>query len=259
MTSDAAAKYRAYLLGDVSEEERERIELELLSGENGVAAIEEAEDGLIEDYLAGVLAPAERERFARHFLAAPEHARSLTAARWLREQMAPAPRRPERARTWAMLAAAASIAIVLGGLWLAAPTRVAVGPRPSPTILPARGTPTEAPFVRVATLTLSAGRVMSAGTSVPHATLTRDTARLRLELVAENPQLDRCRVSIADARDNTVWQAEGLRAARVAGGAVVTVEVPATALPDASLYKVTLAAEPSGAVSGRYDFELRRE
>ena len=65
------ALFRAYFLGALAEESRERIEEEVL-GEHGLyeemdACAEEA----IRDYLSGALTPDDRARFEAHFMASP--------------------------------------------------------------------------------------------------------------------------------------------------------------------------------------------
>jgi len=82
-TKDEAA-LRKYLLGEMSPEEQEEIELWLMSNEDAYCLLEGAEDDLIDDSLAGRLAPRDLDRFQNHFLVAPERQRKLQFSRSFR-------------------------------------------------------------------------------------------------------------------------------------------------------------------------------
>jgi hypothetical protein len=75
---------RKYLLGDISPEEQEEIELWLMSNENAYDLLEAAEDDLIDDSLAGRLGTGDLDRFHHHFLIAPERQRKLRFSRSFR-------------------------------------------------------------------------------------------------------------------------------------------------------------------------------
>ena len=79
-TKDEAV-LRKYLLGDMSPEEQEGIELWLMSSEDAYCLLEAAEDDLIDDSFAGRLAPHDLDRFQTHFLVAPERQRKLQFSR----------------------------------------------------------------------------------------------------------------------------------------------------------------------------------
>ena len=79
-TKDEAV-LRKYLLGDMSPEEQEEIELWLMSNEDAYCLLEAAEDDLIDDSFAGRLAPHDLDRFQTHFLVAPERQRKLQFSR----------------------------------------------------------------------------------------------------------------------------------------------------------------------------------
>src|ERR1700752_3060019 len=76
---------RRYLLGELTDGERERIEERLLVEVALLDELEAAEDDLIEDFLQGALGAREREGFDLYFLATAEHQERLEAARVLRE------------------------------------------------------------------------------------------------------------------------------------------------------------------------------
>jgi hypothetical protein len=68
---------RKYLLGDMSQEEQEALELWLMSDQEAYDLLVAAEDDLIDDSLGGRLDRHELERFNNYFLAAPERKRKL--------------------------------------------------------------------------------------------------------------------------------------------------------------------------------------
>ena len=67
------ARARRYLLGEASEEECASLEQEYFERQEALERIEAAEDDLIEDYLAGQLTAADRDRFERGYLSSPQH------------------------------------------------------------------------------------------------------------------------------------------------------------------------------------------
>jgi hypothetical protein len=72
---------RRYLLGDVSPEEREVLELWLMSEDDAYDLLVAAEDDLIDDSLRSKLNRAELKRFNAHFLVADERQRKLDFGR----------------------------------------------------------------------------------------------------------------------------------------------------------------------------------
>jgi hypothetical protein len=60
-----------YLLGDLSEAERERVEEEYFVNQEAWDALGAAENDLIDSYVCGGLPPNRREQFEKHFLASP--------------------------------------------------------------------------------------------------------------------------------------------------------------------------------------------
>lgn len=132
---------RNYLLGQLAEAERERLEERLLTDDSfyeSLTALEdEVEDQLIDQYLDGELTRPEREHFERAFLNTPGRADKLRLIKDLKEHtVAPAPEpaspavRPPTRRSWmpsfaffqkplagASLAAALVLAVACG-VWL---------------------------------------------------------------------------------------------------------------------------------------------
>ncbi len=75
---------RRYLLSSVTEEEREQVEKRLMSDDDFFRQIDLVEDELVEEYLDGELAGADRRRFEDTFLCAPERQHKLRFIRALR-------------------------------------------------------------------------------------------------------------------------------------------------------------------------------
>lgn len=111
----ADGRLARYLLGHLSVEEEERIELEYLGGEDAFALVQEAEHDLIDDYVAGRLSADDARRFEARLLPRPEMAGRVAFARALHRERTPV-RRPANAPRWLASAAAAVLAVVSTGL-----------------------------------------------------------------------------------------------------------------------------------------------
>lgn len=136
-----------YLLNELGEKELYALEDEMLMDEELSERMGVVEMNLIDGYVRDEMSAEERARFARRFLAVPENAEKVAAARAFHESLsrlrekesAPAASvvapTPERRQTWGervaslfrlpapalALAALALVAVVLGLLWFARP------------------------------------------------------------------------------------------------------------------------------------------
>jgi len=116
-----------YLLGQLPEADRDRLEEQYFVDDDLFGELLDAEEQLINDYVNGRLSAAVRERFERHFLTQPDRRRRVDLDRALCRPGAGA--RPEARpepwwqsvlafwRTPRLVAAAALLAIALGGVW----------------------------------------------------------------------------------------------------------------------------------------------
>ena len=110
-------RMRDYLLGGLSGEEREQVELRLLAEQDYYDHLLASEDELVDQYVRGALAPGEKRRFEERFLASPARQQDLRfASAWERYLAAETPaayrasiRTPPR-----FLLAAALIVLVIG-------------------------------------------------------------------------------------------------------------------------------------------------
>ena len=145
MTTLDAARVRRYLLGQMSEDEVEALEGEYFAHAETLEQVWGIENDLVDAYVAGELAPAERSAFESHYLASPLHRDRVASARALRAAVAESPARAplRRATAWTpWLALAAGVVLILAAWWLQ--TR----PRPRPDVMAqAQPTPSAAPTV----------------------------------------------------------------------------------------------------------------
>jgi hypothetical protein len=132
---------RQFLLGDLEDRSRQRVEEVFISDPNTRDRVLMTENDLIEDYLEDSLSPLEREKFVSHYLATPRQRRKLRIATSLREYViaeAVAGKPLAREETLATpkwrsyfqglkapnrflfvpLAAVLTLAIVFGAIWL---------------------------------------------------------------------------------------------------------------------------------------------
>lgn len=121
---------RKYLLGEMSPEPQEELELWLMSDDEAYDLLVAAEDDLIDDSLAGKLTRDESSRFNNHFLAAPERRHKLQFGRSFQRFVSSTERARKPSSFWAELArfleyrpaaryalSALVLVITLGGGW----------------------------------------------------------------------------------------------------------------------------------------------
>lgn len=127
---------RRFLLGELAEEERARVEDAFLVDEEAFEMLLAAEDELVDAYARGELRGRERERFERHFLSTPRGREKLLRTRSLleviRQEPAAPPAETARAAWWQTFIeglrglqaplryglAGALLVFLLGGVWL---------------------------------------------------------------------------------------------------------------------------------------------
>lgn len=114
MTPDPA-RARRYLLGETTEADGETLEREYFAGGPALEIVVEAEETLIDDFLAGRLSGDERRRFESHYLARPANRRRVAVTRALRDRARP--RRSAWSTPLLSLAAVLAVAVLGGLLW----------------------------------------------------------------------------------------------------------------------------------------------
>jgi hypothetical protein len=279
-------RLRAYLLGQLGEDQAEALEREYFTDAERRERLAAEEDDLFDQYATQRLAPEDRRRFEQKYLSSPQGRDRVAFARALHASAAArAAARPlARAAPWRVLAAAAALALVALGTWVVRyerareaevqRLRAAVGalstresePRqlvePAPAAAPQPTTspgPVTTPPVRVATLELAPGLLRDRG-ALPLLQLPRGAESLRLRLRV-NAELSResytARIETVDGR--AVANLEPLRARPLRGDRVVDVLLSASLL-DEEIYIVTLhgKAQHSTEELATYCFRVRR-
>lgn len=113
----------AYLLGRLSPDEEESVELEYLREAEAYERLQAAEDDLIDAYVAGRLGPDDLRRFEERFLDSPGRRERVAFARALRERVtAGAEPRAAARRAWWLLPVAAALPLAAAG-WLSLTVR----------------------------------------------------------------------------------------------------------------------------------------
>jgi CHAT domain-containing protein/tetratricopeptide (TPR) repeat protein len=127
---DDEGRIKSYLLGGLSHEEAQRLEVRLLRDDDFVEHLRLVEDELVEDYERGSLTPRERERFEAYFLSTPRRRRKLMFVRRMSKfagEAAEPARAPaafawmtsRAAPRWGAAALAVLVALAGVGLWRA--------------------------------------------------------------------------------------------------------------------------------------------
>jgi len=233
---------RAYLLGQVPEEEAVRLEGRLLEDDELYRVLESVEDDLFDDHARGRLEPpdrarlearygtdGERQRFARAFAKRVDVAPGVVVLR-------PA----QTFRRWAPLGAAAAVVIAVSGLLIQrqiTPKPPANVPRPGPS------------FAREVAFAVSLGtsRAAAEPTVLP---IARNVTTIQLR-VRLNPG-DRFETYAAELRssqtDARVWSEQGLKATIDNGDLVVAARIPAASMSDGA-YEVGVRGVRAGAAA----------
>lgn len=127
MPLDHKIRFVVYLLGDLPEEDRERLEQEYFADEDVWQAVCAAEDELIEAYVRGRLSPEQKSKFESHILVSPAKQRRVEVQRMLIDSArraefpetqgdAPALPASRRVTPWAPALAAAAALVLAAGL-----------------------------------------------------------------------------------------------------------------------------------------------
>jgi len=108
-----------YLLGDATDAEKEALERRFFEDALASEEIAAVEDELVDDYVAGRLAGAERIRFEQVYLTTPDRAAKIEFARALQERLAAPPKGAAAAKWPRLLALAATVLVAFAGAYFA--------------------------------------------------------------------------------------------------------------------------------------------
>lgn len=122
---------RKYLLGQLKDEEQQKIEDRLMTENDLFEELEISKDELVEEYCAGELTTKERDWLEQHFLASPEGKRRRTFALALKHGKQPVPKRGTffeglqtrfsnlwTTQPWAVAVASAVLVLMIGSVVL---------------------------------------------------------------------------------------------------------------------------------------------
>lgn len=262
---------RRFLLGRLPDPQMDALGERLVADEAFGDEMAEAEDTLIDSYLAGTLPHGECDAFERHYLATAVHRARVETRRALAGRAASTPRLPASdaaralpamfgATRWMALAASIVLAV---GLYVTRPGRSADGTSPatSPASPSSPGGPSTpaaptaaAAAMPTATLTLSAAAATRGQGAMPVLAVPAGTALVQFRLVGDLPPADELTAEIMalDGDEVKRWPVDA--AARTDDGASRTVTVPPYAVPPGD-YVLTLWAGDADLVQ-RYAFRV---
>jgi anti-sigma factor RsiW len=238
------AQIVSYLLGELNEEDRTRLEERFLRDVEYREHMRAVEDDLVDDYVRGELAPRQRERFEKLYTTLPHRARKVELARALNETLR---QRPQASRRWTFrypLAAAAVLVIGLG-VWLVIETsrmrpqvqppqvnQQAPPPEQKPSTTPEQG-PAQPTQLSIATFVLPPGLVRDSAAATSFV-IPGGTQVVRLLLPLEKgDEYPAYRAELRTASGNSVWKSDAMRPQPDAAGQSVVLDVPADLLrPD---------------------------
>lgn len=245
-----------YWLGEMSVAERKSLEEQFFLEDDLFLRLMDAQDQLVNQYLANRLPARERARFEQYFLTSPERRENAALSAFLRQEqiqkpiaVAPSPERKESwwAEFWhawrgnkALIAAAAVVvlALAIAPVWIALRSQ-------SETKLPTSSVGSDVTSGgNVFLLELSRDNLRDETNQRPQANLAAETRAVRLRMDAGldsyasyNAQLFRKGRESAAVFSGTNLQAEKT----AAGGAIVIWEIPSSRLQPGS-YAVNLDA-----------------
>ena len=260
--SNANGELERYLLGQLPDDARDRIDERLLVDAQLFDALCVVENELAYDYALGLLTPDERHRFEERFLHRPAvQARVQTAAALINGIGATERVRPAN-QWWFYAAAAAGVLLVA---WLARDNsrlRQAAGPVARSAAAPTTQTPSIPPpapqvpsaapsstasqaadtAASIVAIVLQPGVVRSSGSPSRIRLRQGDIVRVDLAQPQSSTQAPGYRASIRNADDVLTWEGTGIVSK---GGRVVALTVPAASLPPND-YEITLYAVRPG-------------
>ena len=275
--ADRTAAHRRYLLGSASEAESGNLEREYFERPSTLEEIASVEDDLIGDYLDGLLAPGERSRFERHYLATPGHRTRVAVLRGLRRHASQAPETELKGHWWprlftapgslpagARIAAALALVVIAVVVWrLNVADRAPSGVPSSETrrAEPDRQTappPQPEPAPAIFAVSLPPINVRAGGTPVTIAIPSAaQTVALQLLRDGDERALEKGRAIVRTVAGREVWRGDATTAADRA--VLARFDMPASTLaPDDYLVQLlTIDARGREVERNRYFFRVR--
>jgi hypothetical protein len=209
----SGATITRYLLGNLEEEEQDRIEQRYFTDPELLALVEATEDDLIDAYVRGELSAADRARFESHFLRSRRRRERVKTAEALLAQL---PSKSSRAPVWFAFAAALVLMFALWRGETPKPPAVETKPQVAQATTPVAPEPAQKPAQKpaqiakatvVVTLTLTRGITRGESDTTPTLDLRR-----HIDSVVLEPVVDVAGPLSATLRlgEKEVWTAAGL-------------------------------------------------
>lgn len=274
----------------MAEQERERLEARFFGDSALFDELLAAEDDLVDEFVLDRLPAADRQRFEEYYLASPERAEKVAAARQFRAWMATQKKAADTAAlpwwerlaasmrmpVWAMGAAAAVLLVSAAG-WVIltrplhpvaplpevaqrTPEPQPPPPRPvAPEQLPPPASTPPKPAAALFAFTLLPGALRGGAggdADLTRVVLPKDAAAARMTLRLEKaPDLATYRVAIETVEGQVVWQGA---AARVGSGSELHATVPLGGLAAGDyLVRVTGSDGAGGSPESVADYAVR--
>ncbi|MEO8678426.1 MAG: hypothetical protein ABI665_05230 [Vicinamibacterales bacterium] len=229
------AELRAYLLGQSPQADSVRIEERLLEDEEAFEVARSVEDDLFDDYARHRLNATEREQFIARYGA--QAARLTFASALARRSQRPASILRFVPRVWIPLAAAAMLAIAVGGVLRSRQDPPAVSTPVSQAVTP------PAPMI----VALSLGTSRAAG-DITQIALRPDVSMLQLRVRLDPAdRYDRYAMTLRSSSGNVVWDGRDLQPSIDRGESIVAATMAATAIADGSYELAVEGVNPSRA------------
>jgi hypothetical protein len=233
------AGLRAYLLGQTTEANAERVEIRALDDEDFFETIKSVEDDLFDEYARGSMTDDERSLFLAKYGADRDR---LRVAHALAGRTAPPRAVWWRAAPPYWMAAVAAVLLAAVGFPLLIKSRSTLQDRSTPSVsvsTPAAVRP--APVALLLTLGSSRSAASSTETRLPPFAAT---LQLRVRLDPADT-FDSYAMELRSDRGVAVWRADALHASAADGDLIVAGDVPAASLQSAS-YELTVLGSPAG-------------
>jgi hypothetical protein len=232
------ADLRAYLLGQTTEPDAERLEVRALEDEDFFCTVRSVEDDLFDEYVRGTMADDERPLFLARYGGEQDRLRTARAL-MTRTAQPRGVRRSDASSYWMM--AAAAVLVVGIGVTLGIPGKPTPGRSTAPVAV---STPAAAAPAPVALL-LTMGTSRSAAPA-PEALLPSSAATLQLRVRLDPADtFDGYTMELRSDDGNVIWRADTLKASPAGGDLTLAADVPAGLLKEAA-YELTVRGSTVG-------------
>ncbi len=256
--------FRRFLLGDLPDQDAERLEEECFLSDERFSERLAAEDDLIEAFLDGRLAPHDRERFETRFMSTERGRRKIALANILRGQ-------PKQKTFWAVgVATAAAIAVIIIGAFVRQISfdhnRVVALERER-SALQGRVTSLTAEVQQLQARSVSRPesdrekvfsivlRGVERGSAVTTIVLPDDAVAAELWLLLPRDSSSAYSATLQTVDGRALWRSDALTSRPLDGRKAVLVRVPGPVLrPDTFVISVSASSEPVE----DYSFTVRR-